>query len=183
MPSKSASRPDESILVGRVARPHGVRGEVRVESFSDVPDRFAAGASLRLVGRDGRARSMLIVSSRPVRGALLIAFEGVTDRDAAEALRGSRLEIDADEVPEAPDGWYYHFQLVGCACSDRAVGPLGKVTEVIEDGGGWILQVRQRGRTLLVPFVDAFLVDLDLDARRIEVDLPPGLIETCTSKS
>ena len=118
---------------------------------------------------------------RGARGSLVVKFEGVDDRDGADRLVGARLAIDETEVPSPPDGFYYHFQLVGCAVHDRATGLLGRVDEVVEDGGGVLLRVGRDARQLLIPFVDAFLGEVDIDAGRIEVDLPAGLIETCTA--
>ncbi|MEL7058970.1 MAG: ribosome maturation factor RimM [Acidobacteriota bacterium] len=186
MPSRS-SRSDERVLVGRVLRPHGVRGDVRVESHSDVEGRFSAGSTLWVVGADGSARRRRIERSRSDRGAWLLRFEDLDDREAAADLRGARLEVDEADVPEAPDGFYYHHDLVGCVCVERGGSEgertLGQVVRLHEDGGGWILEVRRSGQTLLVPFVDAFLRTVDIAAQRIEVELPPGLVDTCTSRS
>jgi 16S rRNA processing protein RimM len=175
-------------LVGRVIRPHGLRGEVKVEVDSDVPERFAVGAELDLVTRDRTRRRVRVAGVRPLGGratggAALVRFEGYGDRDRAEALRGGRLEVDASEVPAAPAGMYYHFQLVGCRCVDADRGELGEVVGLLEDGGGALLQVAGAGSTLLVPFVEAFLESVDVAEKRIDLKLPPGLVETCASKS
>ena len=124
-----------------------------------------------------------VASFRPARGGGLIAFEGFEDRDRAEALRGYSLEVERSQVPEAPEGHYYFFDLVGCECHDRQAGPLGRVDDVIEDGGGVLLSVCRGSRTLLVPFVDAFLDTVDIEGKTITFDLPEGLIEACVSES
>ncbi len=171
------------MLVGRVVRPHGVRGEVKVEVLSDVPGRFAAGVEFFLVVHRRPPQIVRIESCRLVRGGALVLFEGIGDRDEAESLRDARLEVDLSEVPPAPEGFYYHFELVGCRCHEAEAGDLGEVSAVIEDGGGHLLEVDDGGRRLLVPFVDAFLENVDIVGRRIDLRLPPGLIEVCTSKS
>lgn len=170
------------MAVGRILRPHGVRGELKVEVWSDVEDRFDPGTELHL-DVHGHGRRVRIEQVRPERGNLLVRLEGVTDRELAEELRGGRFEVDSEDVPEAPEGFYYHFQLVGCTCSDAGAGVLGEVVEVVEDGGGFLLRVENEGRSLLVPFVDAFLETVDVEAQRIELRLPEGLITICTSKS
>ena len=142
-----------TVEVGRILGPHGVRGEVAVESFSDVPDRFAPGRGLRLVSPGGSPRRVTVASVRPHRGALLVRFEGIDDRDEADLLRGGRLEIGRDEVPEPPEGTYYFFQLIGCRVHDVREGDLGEVTDVLEDGGGLLLVVVRGERELLIPFV------------------------------
>jgi 16S rRNA processing protein RimM len=183
MSSRSADD-SEAIAVGRVLRAHGLRGEVRVEVLSDVEGRFDRDRELWLrPGRGPRFRSR-IVGQRRDRGTLLIRFEGVDDRDRAEALRGAVIEVDPADVPPAPDDLYYHFELVGCECHDQRSGFLGEVSEVIEDGGGDMLVVRRDGRALLVPFVEAFVLEVDVhEKRRIDLRLPDGLVETCTSRS
>ena len=173
----------ELILVAEVIRPHGLRGEVKITLHSDVPDRFAVGGELLLTG-GGRSRQRVrIAQFRTVRGGALIRFKGISDRDQAEALRGARLEVAASDSPAAPAGMYYFHELVGCRCFDAEHGELGEVAEVIEDGGGILLLVRQGDQSLPVPFVESFLDAVDIAARRIDLRLPPGLVEACASKS
>ncbi|MCG8456409.1 MAG: ribosome maturation factor RimM [Holophagales bacterium] len=170
--------------MGRVLRAHGIRGEVRVENLSDVEERFVPGTELWLRSRDGRRSRRCIQQVREDRGTLLIHFEGIVDRSRADEIRGAALEVEESEVPEAPEGYFYYFELVGCTCYRAETDDsLGRVLEVLEDGGGHLLRLDHGGSSLLVPFVDAFLRTVDIDAGRIELDLPPGLIETCTSRS
>jgi 16S rRNA processing protein RimM len=175
------------VAVGRVAAPHGIRGELAVERLSDVPGRFAAGATLLLSLPGASPRPVSVVSSRAHaskgRERLLLRLAEVDDRDAAEALRGALLEVEATAVPPAPEGSYYQFDLVGCRCTDRRGGELGEVAEVVEGGGGTLLRVVAPGRELLLPFVDPYLAEVDVAGRRILWDLPEGLIEACGSAS
>jgi 16S rRNA processing protein RimM len=180
----------ERVAVGRVVRPHGVRGEVVVTNLSDVPDRLAAGRTV-LVSReagDGGAltslasRSRVIASSRPQKSGMLVRFEGVEDRDQAEELRGAWLEVDRSQVPEAPEGTYYWYQLLGCRCRDRG-DDLGEVVDLLEDGGGLLLIVSDGERRLPIPFVAGFLRGVDVERGTIDLELPPGLIEACASRS
>lgn len=173
----------ERVLVGVVLRPHGIRGEVKVDVQSDVESRFANDAALHLVVPGGPDRRVRVAGSRRHKGGVLLRFDGIDDRDAADALRGARLEVDEADVPAPPDGFYYHFQLVGCEVRDARHGHLGVVRDVVEDGGGSLLIVDKDGGRLPIPFVDAFLRQVDVRGRRIDIDLPPGLIETCTSRS
>lgn len=185
-PVSDSSAPDafeELILVGEIIRPHGLRGEMKIVVHSDVADRFAVGGELWATGRDGSRRTLEVRSFREIRGGGLIAFRSVTDRDGAEALRGALLKVKASEVPEPPEGYYYYYQLEGCRCRDREHGELGEVVSVVEDGGGVLLQVEAEGRSLLVPFVDAYLDSVDVQGRLIEVSLPPGFLEICVSRS
>lgn len=183
---KTNAREPATVQVGRLVRAHGVRGEALVEILTDHPAaRFAPGTALRLADPSGRPKSparLTVESTRPYRDALLVAFAEITSPEVMTTLRGSFLEVPAAAVPPPPEGSYYHFQLVGCRCIDAAAGELGEVTDVVEDGGGVLLLVAGEGSTVPVPFVQAFLDSVDLDARLIRLRLPPGLVEACESK-
>ncbi len=186
MSSRSSTTDPDSesaVTVGLVRKPHGVRGEVTVESHSDAPGRFAAGSRLLLEVPGVAPREVTVHSSRPHRSGFLVGFEGIDDRNLAEELRGGVLSVSREEVGPAPEGEYYFFELVGCACSDRSRGELGTVTEVVEDGGGEILIVEDATGNWLVPFVEAYLVTMDTAGRRIELDLPEGLLDACRFES
>ncbi len=175
-----AGIPVDLVVVGRILRPHGLRGEVSVASESDVGRRFDVGRAL-LVQELGRR--LIVADMRFHHQRLLLRFEGVEDRDAAQALCGLTLAVERREVPPPPAGTYYHFELVGCVVEDLGVGELGVVEAVLEDGGGFLLQIAASDRRLLVPFVHAVLRLVELEERRIVVDLPLGLVEACTSMS
>jgi 16S rRNA processing protein RimM len=166
------------IVVGRVTRPHGLRGEVVVEPESDVAGRFERGSTMRL-GPSGRR--VEVVDSRPFGDRLLVRFAGLEDRTAVEGLRGLELTVERTEVPRAPAGTFYHFELLDCVCHDGTLGELGTVRALHEDGGGILLEVERGDRRLLIPFVDAFIVRIDVTGRRIDLDLPPGLVDVCAS--
>ena len=185
MSSKSSTEPgSDTVLVGRVRRPHGVRGALLVESLTDNADRWAAGSRLLAAGEGLEAGAALTVEhAQEHSGTMLVFFAGVDGREAAEALRGVELSVPEDAVPPPPDGTWYEYQLVGCRCHDAVAGDLGEVVDVVEDGGGLLLVVDDGLRRLPVPFVAAFLVAVDVDGRRIDVHLPPGLIEACASGS
>lgn len=172
----------ETVAVGRVLRPHGVRGEVVVEVLSDVPARFQKGSRLTGV-REGVAKMPLTVAaSRVHKTGAVVRFEGYEDRDRAGELRGLDLEIPRAEVPKARRGTYYQFELLGCLCRDRGE-ELGRVVEVVEDGGGVMLIVEGEGRRVPVPFVKELLKKVDVARGVIDLKLPEGLLETCASTS
>jgi 16S rRNA processing protein RimM len=174
----SMSALPDIVVVGRVIRPHGLAGEVVVEIETDVAERFDAGSRLRL---GPRGRSVEVAQARPFGDRLLVRFAGFDDRTAVEGLRGLDLTVDRGDVPAAPAGSFYHFELLDCACHDAREGELGEVIALHEDGGGTLLEVANGERKLLVPFVTAFVVRVDVAARRIELDLPPGLVDICAS--
>ncbi len=175
---------DIEVCVGRIGKPHGVRGEVSVEVRSDEPDRrFAAGQVLRAQGRHPSLPSALTVTSaRWHQDRLLVRFEEVADRSAAEQTRGALLYVDLapGEVPEDPEDFYDH-QLVGLTVEDTAGTRVGVVTEVLHHTAQELLVIRTvegaDGREVLVPFVTALVPTVDVAGGRLVVADRPGLID------
>jgi 16S rRNA processing protein RimM len=170
------------LVVARVGRAHGIRGEVTVEVRTDVPERrFLPGTRL-FVDPDrpaaGVPASLVLTRARDHSGVLLLSFEGVSDRDAAEALRGARLEAEIDdEAEDEPDAWFDH-QLVGLPAFDPSGRLLGEIVAVEHPGAQDRLVVRRAdGVTRLVPFVAALVPTVDPAGGRVVIDAPPGLIE------
>jgi 16S rRNA processing protein RimM len=172
----------ESVAVGRVLRPHGVRGEVVIEVLSDVPGRFQPGSRVQGIRPGKPPLALTVATGRPHKSGAVVRFAGCEAREAAEALRGLDLEVPRAEVPSAPSGTYYQYELLGCLCRNDGE-ELGRVVEVVEDGGGVMLIVEGGGRRVPVPFVKQFLLDVDVAHGRIDLALPPGLLETCASTS
>ncbi|WP_240641063.1 ribosome maturation factor RimM [Nocardioides ferulae] len=170
------------VVVGRIGKPHGIRGEVTLDVRTDEPERrFATGAVLRAVPPPGSAstlRSLTVTATRWHQTVLLVTFAELPDRNAAEAARGIVLhaEVPADATPEDPDEYYDH-QLVGLAAYDVDGTALGEVTAVVHGGAQDLLSVRTPdGRDALVPFVKALVPEVDLAARRVVVADRPGLV-------
>jgi 16S rRNA processing protein RimM len=172
----------ENVAVGRVLRPHGVRGEVVIEVLSDVPGRFQPGSRVQGVRQGKPPLALTVAAGRPHKSGAVVRFAGCEAREDAEALRGLDLEVPRAEVPSAPSGTYYQYELLGCRCRNDGV-ELGRVVEVVEDGGGVMLIVEGGGRRVPVPFVKQFLLDVDVARGEIDLALPPGLLETCASTS
>jgi 16S rRNA processing protein RimM len=166
------------VVVGRIGRPHGIRGEVTVEVRTDAPElRFAPGSVLAT--DPARPGPLTVAAARWHSGRLLLSVEGVRDRTAAEGLRGLVLsaEVPDDEVPDDPEEYFDH-QLRGLAVVDTAGQSIGVVDDVVHLPGQDLLAVRRDGgREVLVPFVAELVPEIDPDAGRLVVDLPPGLLE------
>ncbi|MDF1602810.1 ribosome maturation factor RimM [Nocardioides sp. YIM 152315] len=170
------------VLVGRIGKPHGIRGDVTVDVRTDEPERrFAPGSVLAVEAPRGSAtglRSLTVTGTRWHQSALLIRFEEIPDRNAAEAARGILLhaEIPVDASPEDPDEFYDH-QLVGLAAYDEAGAHLGEVSGLVHGGAQDLLTVRTRdGRDALVPFVKALVPEVDLVGARVVIADRPGLV-------
>lgn len=172
------------VVVGRIGRPHGVRGELSVEPRTDEPDRrFTPGARLLVRAAQGSARvplaAVTVAAVRWHQERLLVRFEEVGDRTAAEGVRGLLLatEVSADETPEDPDEFYDH-QLVGLHVVTTEGAEVGEVTEVLHAGAQDLLVIAREGRAdALVPFVTALVPEVDLDSGRLVVADRPGLLE------
>jgi 16S rRNA processing protein RimM len=176
------------LVVARIGRAHGIRGEVTIEVRTDLPERrFVPGAVLDVVPPAARGSqpqrlppALTLASVRDHNGTLLLAFDGVGDRTAAETLKGALLEV---EVPDDPaedddeDAWYDH-QLVGLAAIDPAGARLGEVVAVEHAPAQDLLVVRRPdGRRRLVPFVSAIVPVVDVGAGTLTIDAPPGLLD------
>jgi 16S rRNA processing protein RimM len=177
------------LLVGRVVKAHGITGEVVVEVHTDDPaTRFASGSTLRAKPSRGRAdgkgqeRSYVVDTMREHGGRLLVRLAGVDGRDAADALRGSLLVVDSDDLPpiDEPDTYYDH-QLEGLHVRTATGRDVGVVAEVLHTAGGELLAVHgsEGGETreVLVPFVNAIVTSVSLDDRMVEIDPPEGLLD------
>jgi 16S rRNA processing protein RimM len=168
------------LVVGRVVKAHGVTGEIVVEIRTDDPDiRFAPGSSLRgRPPRGGTEHRYVIESSREHSGRLLVRLEGVADRSAADALRGTVFLVDSENLPpiEDPDEFYDH-QLEGLQVVTTAGVAVGQVAEVLHTAAGELLSVRTEEGEVLVPFVSAIVTSVSLADRTIEIDPPDGLLE------
>ncbi|MEV0825613.1 ribosome maturation factor RimM [Nonomuraea rubra] len=164
------------LVVGRIGRPHGVRGDVTVEVRTDDPElRFVAG---KPIATDPADRGPLVVAGRRWhKGVLLLTFEGITDRDAAEELRGTMLVIDSAEVTPSDDPDEFHdHQLIGLSVQTVAGEPVGEVEDVLHHGQD-LLVVRRKGQEdALIPFVRELVPEVDLEAGRLVVDPPEGLL-------
>ncbi len=165
----------EDLLVGRIARPHGNRGQVIVNPETDFAgERFKVGATL-LVGE--KARPMRIVSARVQQGRPVIGLEGIDSIDEAASLAGEELKVPASALGRLPEGTFYRHDLVGCEVQDTEGRHIGKVTAVEGPLENSRLVIDAPHGEVLIPLVDAICVEVDTKARRIRVRAPEGLIE------
>ncbi|MFD5561535.1 ribosome maturation factor RimM [Kitasatospora griseola] len=166
------------LVVGKIGRAHGIRGDVSVEVRTDEPElRLGPGAVLLT---DPAGIGPLTVESGKVHsGRLLLRFAGVKDRTAAEALRGTFLiaEVDPEETPDDPDEYYDH-QLIGLDVVLTDGTLIGELTEVVHLPYQDLLTVlRPDGTEVLIPFVEQIVPTIDLDEQRAVITPPPGLID------
>ena len=169
------ARPNDKVWLGVIAGAHGVRGEVRIESFTAEPAAIAAYGPLS----DERGDRRLTLELVGERGGRLIArIAGIADRDAAAALTGLRLYVERRVLPVPAQGEYYHGDLLGLAVEGRDGGRLCVVKGLYDFGAGSVIEVERTGgaRTML-PFTRATVPVIDLVCSRLVVDPPPELLE------
>jgi len=163
------------LVVGRIGRAHGVRGDLFVEPMTDEPEvRFADGTVLS----SSEHKALTVATSKWHSGRFVVHFEGVDDRTAAEGLKGVTLTADVDPavLPDDPDEFYDH-QLVGLTVALASGEVIGTVTEVIHLPSQDMFAVKRDGLPeALIPFVTEFVPDIDLDTKIITITPPPGLL-------
>ncbi|MEX2406196.1 MAG: ribosome maturation factor RimM [Actinomycetota bacterium] len=163
---------EPTVAVGRVGRPHGIRGEVGVLVLSEVPGRFDPGEAVWL--EDGRR--LTVEGSKPHRSGLLVKFREVADRTQAEALRSALLVVPESMSPELPEGSWWDHRIQGCAVETDTGRHLGTVHEVIHTAANDVWSaVDEQGTETLIPVLKDVLVSVDVDDKRIVVREIPGL--------
>jgi 16S rRNA processing protein RimM len=170
---------DDAILVGVIARTHGNKGEVAVNSETDFPDdRFRAGAQLMTRRKDGSPATLEVVTMRMHQGRPLILFKGIASMNDAELLAGLELRVaeDARDAERLEPGEYYHRDLIGCQVVTEQGEAIGNVTAVEGDRAATRLVVRSTRNEVLIPLADE-ICTVDVAAKRITVRPPPGLLE------
>jgi 16S rRNA processing protein RimM len=161
-----------TVVVGRITRAHGVLGEVAVLVISEVPERFRDGATVWT--ENGRA--LRVSGSRSHGDRLLVRFEGVGDRERADALRGTLLVVPESASPELPQGSWWDHQIIGCAVDTDTGRPLGTVRDVIHTAANDVWSVLDADETeTLIPVIADVIVEVDVAAGRIVVREVPGL--------
>lgn len=163
-------------VVGRVARPHGIRGQFVVNPETDFPaQRFGQGAEL-FVNRGNGIERLIVTASRLQQGRPVIAVAGVEDMDAARAMAGLEMRIPAEWLTPLPDGMFYHHDMVGCAVETAGGEQVGAVVRVEGGHGSSRLVVQGDRGEVLIPLASAICTRIE-PGRRIVIDPPPGLLD------
>ena len=159
---------EPDLRIGRVLKAHGVKGALRVELLTDFPDRFAPGREMVVGGRRLR-----VARSEELQGSVLVTFEGISDRTAAEPLAGAYVTVPLAEARALPADHYYHFQLVGLTVFDtRQARQLGRVAEVLSYAANDVLRVTDGDREVLIPMIRSVVRSIAPAEGMITVDLP-----------
>ncbi len=167
------------MAVGRIIGVHGIRGEVKIELYTDFPERFTAGAEFMM---GAGLEPVEILKARPHKGSMLAALRGVADRNEAEALRGEWLYIDEEDAAELEEGAYWVHDILGLRVRDAEGKPLGKVTDVLVTGANDVyvvadIEKSRQGRELLLPALESVVQEVDLESGWMTVVVPEGLLD------
>lgn len=160
--------PEPELRIGRVLKAHGVKGAVRVELLTDFSDRFAPGREVQVAGR-----WLTVARSEELDGSMLVTFDGIDDRNAAERLAGAYCTLPLGEARALPADQYYHFQLVGLTVFDtRGARELGRVAEVLTYAANDVLRVTDGNHEILIPMIRSVVRSIAPAEGMITVDLP-----------
>jgi 16S rRNA processing protein RimM len=169
------------LCVGIITGAQGVRGAVRIKSFTAVPEDVAAYGP---VADEGGEREFALRPVGRAKGVVIATISGIADRDAAERLKGMRLYVARDRLPAPGEEEYYHADLIGLAAVLRDGTPLGRVRAVHEYGAGVSLEVaRESGATVMVPFTRAAVPEVALAAGRLVIEPLEGLLDDRTGEN
>src|SRR5215469_14805863 len=158
------------ICVARIGAAHGVRGAVKLWTFTEDP--FAVKRYGPLSTKDG-TRKLEIAGAREAKGYLVAQFKGITTREEAERLNGLELYVPREKLPATDEDEYYHADLIGLAAVTMADEPLGRVIAIHNFGAGDILEIAPpQGATMLLPFTNAVVPSVDIAGGRVLIELP-----------
>ncbi len=179
------------VIVARIARPHGIRGGLLLEAETDHAEAlFRAGRRLHLIDSTARPadpvtmpqggvlrpRALTVETARRHGGRWLVEAREIADRTAAEGLRGARLGVPRDELPDLPDGGYLLHDLIGMSVSDAGTA-VGVIRDVYDQPGAPLLALEVGGRERLIPFQAELVEQLDFEAGEVHMTLPAGLLD------
>jgi len=165
----------EIVTVGRIERPFGVKGEVKVQPLSDVPGRFEGLKSVSLRAKNGQALETSVTHVRRAGAGFILGLTGLTTPEDASLWRGGFIRTIRGAVPELPNGQYYECDLIGLAVFTEESQPIGVLEEIWDLPGNPVFVVRQGPKEILIPAAKELISNIDLEARKMTVRLIDGL--------
>lgn len=169
--------PDELVSIGKISGTYGYEGIVKVLPLTDFPERFNSITNIK-INRHGNIEEFKVEKVKPYNDIFLLKLNGIDNKEQAGDYRGALLMVTEDEVYPLPEGYYYHFQLIGMQVYDTEKGSLGQLKEIIETGANDVYVVRgEKYGEILVPAIKEVILDIDTAQNKMQVKLLPGLIE------
>lgn len=164
------------VLIGKIVGVHGIKGTNKFKSYAESLSVFYPGQSILISDNRSRETSIEINWVKSHTKTPLISFKGVTDREQAQALIGAELFIPETELPELEKGSYYWFDLIGIEVYTTQGDYLGRITSIFPTGSNDVYVVKDNKQEVLIPALESVVLDIDLELKRMRVDLPEGLI-------
>jgi 16S rRNA processing protein RimM len=174
-PAREPRVPDDMVLIGRLGAVHGIHGELKLFSMSDVPGRFDNLREVFWIGTKGEPKPLKVKSLRALPAHYLICFEGWDVRETAAELSNGLLALPLARRGELPPGVYFLDDILGLEVCDESGRRLGAVTEIYQTGAHDVYAVRDGDRELLLPALPSVVLSIDLAGRRMTVRVPEGL--------
>ncbi len=169
---------DEMVVVGRIARVHGLRGHVVIDPQTDFPEsRFGPGSTVYRAGAHGEIAPLRVTECRMHRGRPIVAFGGIASIDEAEPMAGAELRVPEGSLEQLPPDSFYHHDLVGCRVETRAGDAIGSVARIEGDGGASRLVVATGSGEVLVPLAAEICVSIDVARKVVVIEPPEGLLD------
>lgn len=167
---------DKRICLGKITDAHGIRGELRIRTYTEAPEDIGAYGPLEDEAGD---RRFSLLKIRSVKGGVVARLDGIRDRTQAETLKGTLLFVDRAKLPDQDDGVWYHTDLIGLAAIDANGAALGEVVSVQNYGAGDLLEIRpvDGSATLLIPFTEDVVPNVDIAGGSLSINPPEGLLE------
>lgn len=164
------------VLIGKIVGVHGLKGTNKFKSYAESLSVFYPGRSILIRDNRNRETSGELDWVKSHTKTPLISFKGVNDRSQADALIGAELFIPATELPELDEDDYYWFELIGLEVYSTQEDYLGRITSIFPTGSNDVYVVKDKNKEVLIPALESVVIDIDLDLKRMRVDLPEGLV-------
>ncbi len=170
---------NEYLIIGKFGGAHGVLGEIRITPITDDVRRFRALSDCVILTPAEKYLRPAKVTGRRITGeSVLLAFEGISDRNEAQKLNGFYLAVKRSDAPQLEKGRYYIADMIGCAVVDDKTGDIGRISEILQTGANDVIVVKRPDKQdLLIPFLRDVVTDVDVFAQKVTVRLPDGLLE------
>ena len=168
---------DDRVTIGKIERPFGIKGEVKVRSLSDVPGRFDHLASVSVLGTTGQVSERTVTHVRRTGSTYILQFDGITTPEEAGTLRGGLIQVPRLECRGSEADTLYECDLIGLTVQDEAGSELGQIETIWELPAHQVLVVKQAEREVLIPAAREFVKAVDLKQRRMTVHVVEGLVE------
>jgi len=166
----------DQVLIAQIVGVHGLKGTNKIRSYAESLSVFKSGCSIIVRQSSGQNKSLEIKWVKPHTGTALIKFHGINSRRQAEALVGAELFIPKQELPELEDDAHFWFDLIGMAVYTAENEYLGRLESIIETGSNDVYVVQGNHKEVLIPALESVVLNIDTKAKRMQVDLPEGLI-------